>query len=330
MMLRSTVAILGLAALGLTAGGGAATDAAAAGKKCLFVSSYHRGYQHADDIEQGIRSVLKGKCELRQFDMDTKRRKSEAEKKERALAAKAIIDSWRPDIVITADDNAAKYLIKPYYKDHALPFVFCGLNWTAAEYGFPYSNATGMIEVAPIQPLLERARSVVPAIERVFYVGADVLSEEKNLKRFQRAAASMGFKLDYALAGTTDAWIEAYRRAQRYDLVVIGSRNGIKDWDHERALAEVLRSTRKLSVTNHGWMMPYTILGVTKVSREQGEWAAKTALRILGGMSPASIPIVPNHRRDIWINNDILRVAALELPRDLLRKGKKVAGILAD
>ena len=240
-----------------------------------------------------------------------------------------MIESWEPDVVITADDNAAKYLIKPYYENHRVPFVFCGLNWTAAEYGFPFSNATGMIEVAPIAPMLERARDIVPSIKRVFYVGADVLSEKKNLKRFQRAAAKLGFKLDYALAGTTESWLEAYERAQSYDLVVIGSRNGIKDWDHELALAGVFKYTHKLSVTNHGWMMPYTVLGMTKVSREQGEWAAKTALKILDGMAPSSIPIVPNRRRDIWINKDILKTANLRLPDDLMRKGKKVASLPA-
>lgn len=328
MKLHSTISILGISVLALAAAVSTAPDARAAEKKCLFVSSYHRGYQHADDIEQGLRSVLKGKCEVRQFDMDTKRRKSTAMKKKQARAVIEIIETWKPDIVITADDNAAKYLIMPYYKDHSLPFVFCGLNWTAAEYGFPYSNATGMIEVAPIIPMLERARKITASMDRVFYIGADVLSEEKNLKRFQRAADRLGFKLNYSLAASTDAWLEAYRRAQDYDFVIIGSRNGIKDWDHERALAGVLSTTRKLSVTNHSWMMPYTILGITKVSREQGEWAAKTALKILDGMSPSNIPIVPNNRRDIWINKNILSIAEVKFPPDLLRKGKKVAGLI--
>ena len=77
--------------------------------------------------------------------MDTKRHSSAPAKKKSALAAKAVIDSWKPDVVITADDNAVKYLIGPYYKNKKLPFVFCGLNWTAAEYGLPYTNATGML-----------------------------------------------------------------------------------------------------------------------------------------------------------------------------------------
>jgi ABC-type uncharacterized transport system substrate-binding protein len=299
----------------------------AAAKKCLFISSYHQGYAHADQIEAGVRSTLKGHCDLRQFDMDTKRRSSAEDKKKSALAARAVIDSWKPDIVITADDNAVKYLIEPFYKNKNLPFVFCGLNWTAAEYGLPYSNATGMIEVAPVGVMLDRAANIVPQFKRAFYLGADALSEKKNLKRFQSAAKKKGFHLDYALVGSTDAWIKSYTKAQEYDVVIIGNRHGIKNWDHDLAVAGTIKATRRLSVTNHGWMMPYTILGMTKVSREQGEWAGKTAIRILGGQKIAKIPVVPNRQRDIWINSEILSVSGVTLPQGVMRKGKKIAGL---
>ncbi|MDJ0896697.1 MAG: hypothetical protein QNJ92_16245 [Alphaproteobacteria bacterium] len=314
---------LGLTAL-LLGAALAPAGASAADKKCLFVSSYHQGYAWSDGVERGLRSVLEGECEIRQFDMDTKRRKSTPEKKQAALEAKALIESWQPDIVIAADDNAAKYLIQPYYRNHTLPFVFCGVNWTADEYGFPYSNVTGMIEVAPIGPMLERAKQVRPNIKRAFYLGADTLTEQKNLSRFQDAAAARGFELHHALTGSLDGWLDGFAAAQSYDLLIMGSRAGITDWDDERARAYVSQNARTLSVTNHGWMMPITMIGVTKVPEEQGEWAAKTALRILGGMAPSDIPIVPNSQRDIWINHDLLAAADLEVPVGLMRKGKKV------
>ena len=81
--------------------------------------------------------------------MDTKRNKSDEYKIAVGREARDLILSWQPDVVITADDNAAKYLIQPYFKDSATPFVFCGVNWTAEEYGFPYSNVTGIVEVVP-------------------------------------------------------------------------------------------------------------------------------------------------------------------------------------
>lgn len=321
------IVLAGLACLAVAAAGPA--QAAEAGRKCFFVSSYNKGYDHSDAIERGVRTTLEGKCEVRQFNMDAKRKPSEAERKEQALAAKAIIESWQPDIVITADDEAAKYVIQAYYKDAKLPFVFCGINWTATEYGFPYTNATGMIEVAPIVPMIEKASQIVPSFRRAFYLGSASLTEEKNLARFERASKQLGFQLDHKLVPTTDAWIETYAAAQEYDVVIIGNSEGIKDWDPVRARAAVLESTRRLSVTNHDWMMPWTILGVTKVSEEQGEWAARTALRILDGVKPTDIPVVPNSRRDFWINDDILASSRVQLPRALLESAKKVAGLEA-
>ncbi len=294
--------------------------------RCLFVSSYHKGYAWSDGVERGLRSVLKGKCELQQFDMDTKRKKTEDDKIKAGLAAKALIESWQPDIVITADDNAAKYLIQPYYKNQALPFVFCGINWTVAEYGFPYSNVTGMIEVALISPMLEQAREISGGGRRAFYIGAATLTEEKNLKRFQEATAEMGLGLRSALVRTRDDWLAAYREAQDYNFVILGSNAGINDWDDSVVLAEVLEQTRKLSVTNHGWMMPFTLLGITKVPEEQGEWAAKVALYIMDGAAPSSIPIVANSRRDIWVNEAILKATSIFLPERVSRKAKRIKG----
>lgn len=320
---------VGLAAAGFLAfasfAQNAANSAANSDAKCLFVSSYHQGYAWSDGVERGLRAALEGRCDLRQFDMDTKRLKSEAEKQQMALEAKSMIESWRPDIVITADDNAAKYLIQRYYRDAETPFVFSGVNWTVEAYGFPYSNVTGMIEVAPIEPMFERAEEVSPGIRRVFYLGADTLTEEKNLKRFQEISERRGLELEFALAGTMKEWMEAYRRAQTADLVIMGSNAGINDWDAGAVHAFVGGVAKRLSVTNHYWMMPYTMVGITKVAEEHGEWAGKTALKILGGMQPGEIPIVANSRRDIWINPEILSAAGINLPQGLMRKAKRVS-----
>ncbi len=202
---------------------------AQAAKRCLFVSSYHQGYAWSDGVERGLRSVLEGRCEIRQFDMDTKRNKSTTDKQRAASQAKELVEDWQPDVVITADDNAAKYLIQPYYKNSPVPFVFCGVNWTADEYGFPYDNVTGMVEVAPIRPMLEKAASIARPGNRAFYIGANTLTEGKNLRRFAEAAALLDIELHSQLASTTEEWLLAYERAQRYDFVILDSNSGIND-----------------------------------------------------------------------------------------------------
>ena len=324
------LSVVGVAAAAAGVGEAGANTADGVMAKCLFVSSYHKGYAWSDGVERGLRAALKDRCELRQFDMDTKRQKSEDDKQKQALEARSVIESWTPDIVITADDNAAKYLIQQYYRDAEMPFVFSGVNWTVEAYGFPYSNVTGMIEVAPIEPMFKRAEEVAPGIRRAFYLGADTLTEKKNLKRFQEASARLGIELDFVLAGSLKDWMAGYRQAQSHDLVIMGSNAGINDWDAEQARSFVQGAAQRLSMTNHYWMMPYTMVGITKVAEEQGEWAGKTALRILGGMQPGDIPIVANNRRDIWINTEVLSAAEIRLPRGLMRKAKRVTGFASN
>jgi ABC-type uncharacterized transport system substrate-binding protein len=292
--------------------------------KCLFISSYHQGYAWSDGVESGLRAVLEGRCDVRQFDMDAKRQKEAPALEQKAREAKALIESWQPDVVITADDEAAKYLVMPFYKNHTIPFVFCGINWTVEEYGFPYRNVTGMVEVAPVEPLFDKVEALLTNHGRGFYLGANTSTERKNLQRLQEVAARRGLRLDHRLVDTTDAWLAEFRAAQRYDFVILGSNSGINDWDDAKALGGVSRASQRLSLTNHEWMMPYAMLGLTKVPEEQGEWAAHTALAILDGVDPLSIPIVPNRKWDIWVNVSLSEAAGLHLPKPLLQKAKRV------
>ena len=299
-----------------------ASDAIA--KKCLYVSSYHQGYAWSDGVERGLRSVLEHECELRQFDMDTKRHKDEAYKKEIALEVKALVESWKPDVVITSDDNAAKYLIKPYFKDHSVPFVFSGINWTVDAYGFPYSNVTGIVEVAPVAAVFDRVTAIQGHPDTAFYLGADTLTERKNPARFQKAAERKGVTLKHRLVSSIEGWIAAYEDAQATDFVIMGSNSGIDNWNDAAAQQAVLAKTKRISVTNHKWMMPFTLLGLTKVPEEHGEWAGTTALHILKGVKPSDIAIVSNRKWDIWLNEDIMSSAGVTLPKRLRYKAKKV------
>jgi ABC-type uncharacterized transport system substrate-binding protein len=293
-------------------------------KKCLYISSYHSGYAWSDGVERGLRSVLDGKCEIRKFNMDAKRNRQEEYLINKGLEAKHLIENWNPDIVITTDDIAAKYVIQAHFRDHEIPFVFCGVNWSADEYGFPYSNVTGMIEVAPIYPLLEKVQALYPNIKKAIYIGADTLTEKKNLARFDTALQKKEIHLDSSLVGTVNEWLSAYSKARKYDFIIIGSKSGIKKWDQEKVVSAISKLSQKLSVTNHSWMMPYTMLGFTKVPEEQGEWAAQAALNVLDGIEISQIAIVPNRRWDIWTNLSLLELSNINLPEGLIQKSKQV------
>jgi ABC-type uncharacterized transport system substrate-binding protein len=298
----------------------AATTAKAA--SCVYISSYHQGYAWSDGVERGLLKVLDGHCEITTFNMDSKRAKNEESIQQAALDAKKLIDEIQPDVVIASDDNASKYLIAPYYKDAEIPIVFCGINWTVEQYGYPYSNVTGMIEVAAIEPMFDKAAAIGGKIKQAYYIGADTLTESKNLKRFQTAARKNNIRLTGRLVSNMHGWVNAYREAQQADLIIMGSNAGILNWDEENVIQAIRPHTTTLSATNHGWMMPYTMFGMTKVPEEQGEWAGKVAIEILKGTKPSDIPIIPNRNFNIIVNNTLLDYAQIKLPEFIKLKAQ--------
>ena len=257
--------------------------------------------------------------------MDTKRKKKAEDIKIATDQALDLIATWNPDVVITSDDNAAKHIIAPHFKNSDIPFVFSGVNWTVEEYGFPFENVTGIVEVAPIAPMLKEA-SKQSAGKSGFYLAADTLTEEKNFQRNKLEADNLGIHLEKSLVSTFDEWKENFKHAQnKYDFLVIGSNSGISDWNTEMASEYAQANARKLSVTNMQWMMPVTTLGYTKLPHEHGEWAGQAAIAILDGMHVSDIPIATNRKWDLWINESLEKTSSTKLSKRLGKKAKRLA-----
>ncbi len=297
---------------------------AAFADKCLYVSSYHYGYEWNDGIERGIETALGGKCELDKYYMDTKRNKDKAFYKQSALAAKKHIEETKPDIIIACDDNASKYLVMPYYKDADLPIVFCGINWSVKQYAYPYSNVTGIIEISPIKPMMKIVTTALKGVTHGVYLGPDVISQQKEFELNRGVYDKAGIKIEPLFVKTMAEWESAYIKAQQAEFIIIGNNGGINDWDDKRALEIVLSQTARLTVTNYDWMSKYAMLAMTKLAEEQGEWAAQVALTILEGEQPSNIPIVTNRRWNIFVNPTLLDKSAIKLPPHIMQKAIKI------
>lgn len=295
--------------------------------RCLYVSSYHAGYEWNDGIERGMQPILEGRCELRKFYFDGKRHLDTDFARRKALEAKALIDEWRPDVVIAADDNASKYLVMPYLRNAKVPVVFCGINWTGAPYGYPYRNTTGMIEVGPIEPLVREVRQVVKRARRSVFLSADEITQYKEFEMSRQAFRRVGVELRHVPVRTMAQWEAAFLEAQdNVDFLVLGNNAGINDWDRERARRHVERHSRRFVVAYLEWMAPYSMLTMAKIAEEQGEWSAKAAVMVLQGAPPESIPVVANRRWNMFVNPRLLDRAGFRLSPELLRKAIKVDG----
>jgi hypothetical protein len=290
---------------------------AQAAKRVLYIDSYHQGFPWSDGITEAVQSVMAGQdVTLKIIRLDTKNHPDEAYKKQVALKAKATIEAFRPDVVIASDDNASKYIIVPYYKDARLPFVFCGVNYTAEPYGFPFSNVTGMVELPPAIKLIYSLKHF-SRITKVGYLAADTLTERKD-GQFTKRDVREDFVERYV--STFSQWQREFIKLQdEVDALIIGNNGGIKGWDDDEATRFAEQNTRIVTGCLLDWIAPYAFLGATRSATEQGTYAAQTALEILNGTPPSSIPIRGNVQANIIINMKIAKKLNKKIPASFMK-----------
>ena len=283
-------------------------------KKCMIVASYHKGYKWQDQMDKGIDKVLNGKCQVNYFYMDSKRNNCLDYISNKALEAHNIIQTWKPDVIIAADDNANKHLIVNYYKNSNIPVVFCGINWTADEYGYPFSNMTGMIEISPFDHMIDMILSINNTAKNATIIYPDRFSSLKSVTRIKEIFKSHNINLVCAEIKTMDDFEIEFIKAQQFDFILLANPTTITAWNHSKALEIVNKHSKILSITNNEWVMPYAMLGVTNLAEEHGVYAAQTALKILEGTEPKTIPIVCNRKWQTFTNKRLLDNAEIKLP----------------
>lgn len=296
MTRRGALVVLGQLAVSMAA---AAPDLA--GKRVLWVDSYHEGNPWNDGIGRGITAKLKDSgVELRIVRMDTARNPDESHARQAGQRAKNVIDEFRPDVVIATDDNAAKYLVVPFLKESSQPVVFAGINWDASAYGFPTRTITGMLEVDLVRPLVRALREYARG-DRVTYLSTDTQTQAKVVATYNQRF--FGGRMQARLVRTFDEFKRAYVEVQKgADMLITGNYAGITGWDDEAARAFVMENTRIPTGYVDGYMTPLVLLTMGKLPEEQGEYAADVALKILRGAKPADFPLVENKKAVLGLN----------------------------
>lgn len=288
------------------------------GKKVLYIDSYHPGYGWSDGVTAGVVSGIGGnKAQLKIHSLDTKRNQSVEFCEQAALKAKALIEEYKPDVVIAADDNASRYLVVPYYKDSDIPFIFVGVNWDASSYGYPFKNTTGMIEVNAVDELIDLILHMTER-KKIGVLTSDVETEYKENSNVKKKLGIEFAEEAYVL--TFDAWKKAYLDLQdKVDILLVQNNAGIQDWNHEEAMKFAYENVKVPTGTVNTYMAPYVMLGYAKLPEEQGEWAAQTALEILSGKSPSDIPMTKNVKGKVYANPRMADKLNIEIPTDVLQ-----------
>ncbi len=303
-------------------------------KKVLLVHSYHPEYPWVASITNGIKKAFEGKpVELEIFYMDTKRKTSDEWKAEMGRRAREKIESWHPEVVITADDNAQIFVAQDYLNKTPF-FVFCGVNANPADYGFPASNVTGIIE----RPFLK---------ESVDYL-KEILGKKKRLKDIailsDNCPTSVGAliamrqeKINEKIAGFH--LIENYStwqtRIQEYDQAVdalalymyhtLKAGNIALSMDPTAVMAWTIQNLNIPTIGFFDFAIRDGILcGVVESGEEYGYQAGQMALALMNGTDIKQLPIIRTAKGRKMINLKTAEKLGLQIPQEIITQADEV------
>ena len=272
--------------------------------KVLYVNSYHDGYEHSDQIMEGIQETLHPRgIIVKTIMLNSKRVTDESTIQAEVQEILTVIEDFKPDLVIASDDNAVKYLLVPHLRDTAIPCVFCGVNWSCDEYELPTKNITGMVEIQPVEESLNIIKRHYPQAKTMVILSDSTVMAGNEQAFLVPLFERTGLTTIYKTVSRFDQWKEAFVEAnQSADIIYLHSQTAIPGWDAVEARSFVRQTIEKPVFTCDSQVTGMAVLTLSIVSREMGVWSANQALEILNGKSPADIPVATNQDAKVQIN----------------------------
>jgi ABC-type uncharacterized transport system substrate-binding protein len=303
--------------------------------KVLIVQSYHNGYAWVDDIDQGIVKGLEGSgIETKTFYMDTKRKTSEAWKVESGKLAMQEVQTFKPDVIITADDNAQKYFAAELAgKADAPQVVFCGVNADPADYGFPATNVSGVIERPHFAQTIDLFQKINPAAKNITMICDDSITSKMTMKFCQTVKTPLPV-IAYENPSTFEQWKAAVNNAQdKADAIIMFNYHTVKaNADDEQSLApkDVMDWTVQNSkipvihLLNFG-VGDGALCGIAEDGREHGFLAAKTARTIIESNKKAGeFPVCRTHQGIVMLNLKTAQQLQIKIPYALIKTAQYI------
>lgn len=298
----------------------------------LVLHSYDPDYAWVRDINVGLNRVFKEKYlyQVRWYYMDTKRHPSPAFKTSAGIAARHVIASTHPDVVIAIDDDAQEFAMRHFVNDPRVAIVFAGVNREAADYGYTgAANATGILERIPLGAMrdaLASARALAPPDRpvRIAYIGdrsETVDGDARQVRQFDWRPLTLDAVLQ---VDTWPAWQAGVTHlCARNDALLLSGYRRLRRSASDPGLVpaqEVVAWTEAHSacpvVSFNGF---YTeeggMLAIGTSPYEQGEVAGALALQIvLAQRTPASLPVRASTQFIVSMRGARMRARGLVLP----------------
>jgi len=296
-----TVRRLLLVALGLLLAAHQARAEDPAHRQVLLLHSYHAGYSWTDDLQRGILGVLREAPELdvRIEYMDWKHFPTAETLLRFEETLRFKYAGRRVDLVLATDNAAAEFALAT--RDALFPraaVVVCGVNDMPPGVFAGKPWATGIGETMDAGGTVAAALRLLPAARTATIVVDDTETGQAMRRELRRELAPLADRLTlrFVRSKTIPDLVEELAALPPGDGFVLylpfltDARGRFTDlWE----LPEMLRSrVRQPMFGMHEAALGHGIVGGSLLGgRLQGERAARVALEILGGRSPATIPI---------------------------------------
>ena len=299
--------------------------------RVLVLHSYDLSYPWTREATVGVRRVLDQHPDyaIRWFYMDTKRHPWKEYKENSGLLARQAIDRWKPHVIIAIDDDAQEFVTRHYVNDPNIRIVFSGVNGGVETYGFVGAhNVTGIFERKDLNALKEalqvfRWQRQGRGPLRLVHIGDNSSSvgyDDHHLHQFEWAPLIL---LPSQLVGTFDDWKKAVLAAQdRTDFIITTNYRKILRSTSDRSLvppteivAWTLANSRVPVVGTNGFFVEdggEVAIGTSPF--EQGDVAARMAIRLIEGQSARDIPYASTRQFVVYMRSAKLHQRGMQLP----------------
>lgn len=299
--------------------------------RVLVLQSYDLTYPWTREVSVGLHRVLDEHSHfaVRWFYMDTKRHPEKEFKQKMGLSARQSIDRWKPDVIIAVDDDAQEFVTRHYVNHPRIRIVFAGVNGGVEPYGYAgANNVTGIFErkdfVALKEALLAlRWQRPAAGSLRVMHIGdtsTSVGHDDHHMREFDWKPL---INLPSRKVGTFDDWKKAVLDAQdKTDFIITTNYRKISRGAADKALMPpeevvawtVANSRVPVVGTNGFFVEDGGELAIGTSPFEQGEVAARMAVRLLDGQSAKDIPHASTRQFVVYMRSARLHQRGMELP----------------
>ena len=298
-------------------------------KRVLILHSYYQGYKWTDDEHKAIESVLGpiiGNNNLYVEYMDTKKIYGDLYSQRLLEVYKLKYKNFKFNTIIATDNNAFEFLLK--YRDTLFidtPVVFCGVNFFKESDLRETKKFTGVNEENDFRLNIELIRKLHPKTNKIIFINEWTTTGRAVHGAFLKAIPQYGNAIEFSLLEdiTLKEIVDFVKGKIENSVILYTAFSKDKSgqiYEYNESLELIAKNTKIPIYTPYEFNLGFGVVGGVMISGyDQGEAAARMALRILQGEKVEDIPvrmITPKRYIFDYVNLQKFNIDQSDLPED--------------